>query len=333
MRIGVAGVGRIGAFHARTLRDLVQVDSIVVADTDAGRAASVGAELGVDHLTEPGELFAQGIDGLVIAAATDAHAALIVAGVEAGVPVFCEKPVAADVATTRAVLEKVRSSSVAVQIGFQRRFDAGFTAARDAVRSGRLGWVHTMRAGTLDPAPPPPQYVAASGGLFRDCSVHDFDAIRWVSGEEVAEVYAVGANRGAEYFRAAGDVDTAAAILTMTDGSFAHVAATRYNAAGYDVRLDVLGSEHSVVVGLDDRLPVTSAEPGVSFPAGTPYRAFFERFRPAYVAELAGFVGVVAGRAEPACTVADALEAFLIAEACELSRAEHRPVALAEVRQ
>lgn len=332
MRIGVAGVGRIGAFHAETLHDLDEVDSIVVADANAERAASVAAELGVEHVAEPGELFAQGLDGLVIAAATDAHAALILAGVEAGVPVFCEKPVAPDVATTRAVFEKVRSSSVAVQIGFQRRFDAGFTAAREAVRSGRLGWVHTMRAGTLDPAPPPPEYVATSGGLFRDCSVHDFDAIRWVSAQEVEEAYAVGANRGADYFRTAGDVDTAAAILTLTDGTFVHVAATRYNAAGYDVRLDVLGSENGVVVGLDDRLPVTSAEPGVGFPAGRPYPAFFERFRPAYVAELAGFVGVVAGRADPACTVADALEAFLIAEACELSRAEHRPVAMAEVR-
>src|SRR6202000_1624541 len=109
-------------------------------------------------------------------------------------------------------------SDVPVQIGFQRRFDVGYLALRAAVAAGELGWVHTLRATTMDPAPPPAGYVATSGGFFRDCSVHDFDAIRWVTGQEVAEVYAVGANRGADFFRAAGDVDTAARLPLLTDG-------------------------------------------------------------------------------------------------------------------
>jgi myo-inositol 2-dehydrogenase/D-chiro-inositol 1-dehydrogenase len=330
MRIGLAGVGRIGAFHARTLSGMVE--SLVLADAMPGRAAAIAAELGVEHVDSPADVLIAGIDGLVIAAATDAHAALILGSVDAGIPVFCEKPVAPDAAGTRAVLDKVRSSPVPVQIGFQRRYDAGFTAARAAVASGELGWVHTLRAGTLDPAPPTPEYIATSGGLFRDCSVHDFDAIRWVTGHEVAEVYALGANRGAAFFRDVCDVDTAAALLTLTDGSMAHVAATRYNAAGYDVRLEVLGSRQSISVGLDDRLPLRSTEPGVSFPDGAPYPMFMDRFHAAYVAELADFAAIVAGAAQPSCTVADALEAFLIAEACELSRAEHRPVRVDEVR-
>lgn len=332
MRLGVAGIGRIGAFHARTLHDLDEVDSLVLADAIADRAAAVASELGVEHVSAPGELFSAGIDGLVIAAATDAHAGLVLGAADAGIPVFCEKPVAPDAAGTRAVLDKVGASNVPVQIGFQRRFDAGFTGARAAVASGELGWVHTLRAGTLDPAPPPPAYIATSGGLFRDCSVHDFDAIRWVTGQEVVEVYALGANLGEPFFRDAGDVDTAAALLTLDSGAFAHVAATRYNAAGYDVRLEVLGSAQSVSVGLDDRLPLRSTEPGVTFPSGVPYPMFMDRFHGAYVAELSAFTAIVAGRAEPTCTVADALEAFLIAEACELSRAEHRPVRIEEVR-
>ena len=331
MRIGIAGVGRIGAFHARTLAGMVE--SLVLADAVPGRAAAVAAELGVDHVDSPADVLTASIDGLVIAAATDAHAALILGSVDAGIPVFCEKPVAPDAAGTRAVLDKVRSSPVPVQIGFQRRYDAGFAAARAAVSSGELGWVHTLRAGTLDPAPPTPEYLATSGGLFRDCSVHDFDAIRWVTGQDVTEVYALGANRGAAFFRDVGDVDTAAALLTLTDGSMAHVAATRYNAAGYDVRLEVLGSRQSISVGLDDRLPLRSAEPGMSFPDGLPYPMFMDRFHAAYVAELADFAAIVAGDAQPSCTVADALEAFLVAEACELSRAEHRPVRVDEVRQ
>jgi myo-inositol 2-dehydrogenase/D-chiro-inositol 1-dehydrogenase len=335
MRIGLAGVGRIGAFHAETLRGLDHVESLVVADADPDRAASIAAKLGgsVTAVETPAELFTAGIDGLAIAAATDAHAGLILSAVEAGLPVFCEKPVAPDVPGTLAVLDQVARSTVQVHIGFQRRFDAGFTAARDAVQSGRLGWVHTLRAGTLDPAPPPAEYIATSGGFFKDCSVHDFDIIRWVTGREVVEVYAVGANRGEDFFREADDIDTSAAVLTLDDDTIALVSGTRYNAAGYDVRLEVLGAKDSVSVGLDDRLPLRSAEPGVAWPAGTPYPNFMERFRDAYIAELTAFTDLVAGNGESACTVADALEAFYVAEACDLSRREHRPVAVAEVRR
>jgi myo-inositol 2-dehydrogenase / D-chiro-inositol 1-dehydrogenase len=333
MRIGLVGVGRIGAFHAATLQAIPEIDSVVLADFAPGRAHEVAAALGVESVESSDALLAAGIDGLVIAAATDAHASLIMAGIEAGLPTFCEKPVANDISATISVLDKVASSDVPVQVGFQRRFDAGYVAARAAVRSGELGWVHTMRSNTFDKSPPSPEYIAASGGFFRDCSVHDFDSIRWVSGHEVREVYALGANRGADFFAAAGDIDTAAAVLTLDDDSFAIVSGTRYNARGHDVRLEVLGSLDSISVGLDDRLPLRSVEPGVGFPAGVPYPAFMERFFGAYVAELTAFADIVAGRAQVSCTVADALEAFYLAEACELSRVQHRPVLVDEVRR
>jgi myo-inositol 2-dehydrogenase/D-chiro-inositol 1-dehydrogenase len=192
--------------------------------------------------------------------------------------------------------------------------------------------VHTLRATTLDPAPPAPAYIETSGGLFRDCGVHDFDAIRWVTGREVREAYAVGGNRGAGFFRAAGDVDTMAAVLTLDDDSLAVVSGTRYNAAGYDVRLEVLGSRDSVCAGLSGRLPLRSADPGVTFPPGPPYSHFTERFADAYRAELVAFVDLAAHGGQSPCTMGDALEAFCVAEACELSRARHEPVAVAEVR-
>lgn len=333
MRIGLVGVGRIGAFHAQTLRDIAEVDSVVVADADAARARDVGARLAVETVDTVAQLLSSGIDGLVVAAATDAHAELVVAAVEANLPVFCEKPVAPDVEGTLDVIKRVSDSDVPVQIGFQRRFDAGYAAARAAVGSGSLGWVHTMRATTLDAAPPPAAYIATSGGLFRDCSVHDFDVIRWVSGREVAEVYAVGSNRGATFFAESGDVATAAAVLTLDDATLGLVSAARYNAAGYDVRLEVLGSKDSISVGMEDRMPLRSVEPGTRFPAGPAHPTFMQRFRSAYIGELASFVDVVAGRRAPACDVHDALEAFYIAEACELSRRDHRPVTLAEVRR
>lgn len=331
MRLGLAGTGRIGAFHAETLR---QVADVVVADADPHRARLTADKLGVEFAPDIDALFAANLDGLVIAAATDAHPELIIRGVAAGLPVFCEKPVARDVEGTLRVIDHIATADVPVQIGFQRRFDAGYTAARVAVASGSLGWIHTLRATTCDPAPPPAEYIATSGGFFRDCSVHDFDVIRWVTGHEVVEAYAVGANRGADFFRAADDVDTVGVVLTLDDGTIAMVSGTRYNALGYDVRLEVLGSQGDVVAGLDESVPLRSAEPDVAWPAGDPYPGFMERFRVAYETELATFASLAAGRitASP-CTVQDALEAFYVAEACDRSRHEHRPVALAEVRR
>jgi myo-inositol 2-dehydrogenase/D-chiro-inositol 1-dehydrogenase len=228
---------------------------------------------------------------------------------------------------------EVASAGVQVQIGYPRRFDAAFAAVRAAVADGSLGRVHTVRSTTLDPAPPPQAYIAASGGIFRDCSVHDFDAVRWVTGQEVTEVYAVGANLGADWFAELGDVDAASAILTRADGALAVVSNSRYNARGHDVRLEVHGSSDSIAAGLGPSLPLRSAEPGVSFPDGKPYTFFMDRFAEAFRAELAAFTEVVAGRRTSPCPVADAVETGWVAEACTLSLAEHRPVRLEEVRR
>jgi myo-inositol 2-dehydrogenase/D-chiro-inositol 1-dehydrogenase len=333
MRLGLAGTGRIGTAHAETLKGFDEVSSVVVADVDAARARAAAAKLGVEAASGIEELFEAGLDALVVTAATDAHPSLIVKAVDAGLPVFCEKPVAADIAGTLAVIDHIAGSSVPVQIGFQRRFDAGYQAARTAVTSGELGWLHTVRATTLDPEPPPADYVPHSGGLFRDCGVHDFDIVRWVTGREVTEVYALGANRGAQFFVDAGDVDTAAVVLTLDDGTLATVSLTRYNGAGYDVRFEALGSRSGVVVGLDDRSPLNSVEPGVAPLPGPAYPGFMERFRPAYVAELKAFLDVAAGRTPSPAGAEDALAAFYIAEACELSRRERRPVHVSEVRR
>src|SRR6516164_187182 len=215
MRIGLIGVGRIGVFHASTLRGLPGVDSLTITDADLERARQVAGEFGAQTAGSVTELLEGGVDALVIAAVTGAHPELIKRGVQAGVPVFCEKPVAPDVEGTLDVIKSTRGSAVPVQIGFQRRFDAGFRAARDAVQSGSLGWLHTVRSTTLDATPPPAGYIPRSGGIFRDCAVHDFDAIRWVTGREVVQVYAKGSNRGEEFFLAAGDIDTACAVLTL----------------------------------------------------------------------------------------------------------------------
>ncbi|MQY29648.1 Gfo/Idh/MocA family protein [Nocardia aurantia] len=332
MRLGLAGTGRIGAAHARTLRDLPGVGAVVLTDVDGARARATAAELGVDVAPDLDALLAAGIDALVVTSATDSHPALIVAAVDHGIPVFCEKPVAADIDGTLAVLRHVERAQVPVQVGFQRRFDAGYRAARAAVLAGELGRVHSLRATTLDPAPPPADYLPRSGGIFRDCGVHDFDIIRWVTGREVTEVFATGSDRGDPSFAAAGDVDTAAVLLRLDDDTLATVSLGRYNGGGYDVRLEVLGSRANAVAGLDDRTPLRSVEPGGVAP-DRPWPGFLERFAAAYTTELRAFLAVAAGERANPCGTADALEAFYIAEACERSRREHRVVSVAEVRR
>ncbi len=330
MRIGVAGVGRIGALHAQNVVAAVGAAAVVVADADADRARAAADVLGVACAGDVEAMLAAGIDGLVVATPTDTHAALVLRAVEAGIPVFCEKPVAPDIGRTRAVLNQVQALGGVVQVGFQRRFDPGYVAARAAVVSGALGPVHTITGQTLDPTPPPAAYVTVSGGIFRDCLVHDLDILRWVSGQEAVEVYATGANLGDDYIKHAGDVDAVAVTLTMTDGSLAMLSASRYNLAGYDVRMEVRGHNDSVVVGLEPRTPIRSLEPTAAA-SETPYPGFLERFAGAYAAEMAAFVGLVRDGGASRCTVADALAAFVLAEACDISRRERRPVLIAEI--
>ena len=332
MRLGLIGLGRIGAFHAQTLSDLAAVDSLVVTDAVPAVTKEVAERVGAEPADSVAELLGAGVDGVLVAAATDTHPELVLAAVEAGLPVFCEKPLARAVTDAVAVARRVQDSGVAVQVGYPRRFDPAFLAARAAVETGELGELHTVRSTTLDPAPPPAAYLAGSGGIFRDCAVHDFDAVRWVTGREVVEVYATGSDRGDPLFTEIGDVHTAAAILTFDDGTLGVVSNSRGNPRGYDVRLELHGTADSAAAGLDDGLPLRSLEPGVTFPAGPPHGFFMDRLATAFRAELAAFAEVVAGSRPSPCTVQDALEVAFVAEAAALSLREHRPVEIAEVR-
>ncbi|WP_433472992.1 Gfo/Idh/MocA family protein [Spirillospora sp. CA-142024] len=337
MRIGLAGAGRIGARHAAALCGLPEVDALVIADADPGRARDLAARLPrtpseVTALENVDALFAAGLDGLIVAAATDAHADLVDRAVTARMPVFCEKPLASNLDGTFQIVQAAAAAGVPVQVGFQRRFDAGNAAAREALASGRLGWLHTVRSCSFDPAPPPAGYIPSSGGLFRDCVIHDLDLIRFVTGREVVRVMAAGANRGDDFFREYGDVDTGSALLVLDDGALGQVSATRYNAAGYDARLELFGSKDSVITGMDERTP-TTALPERGEEPRTAYSGFMDRFSDAYDAELQAFVDVVAGRRANPCPPEDALEAFYLAEACELSMRQGRIVGTEEVRR
>ncbi len=332
MRLGLIGLGRIGSFHADTLSHLPGVDSLVVTDVVPALTETVAERVGAEVADTPESLINSGVEGIVIAAATNAHPKLIRAGVDAGIPVFCEKPLSGELSQAAAIARYVNDRGAVVQIGYPRRFDPAFAAARAAVEALELGWVHTVRSTTLDPAPAPRGYIEVSGGIFRDCSVHDFDTVRWLTGREVVEVYATGSARGADFFAEFGDVATAQALLTFDDGATAVVSNTRYNARGYDVRLEVHGTDDSVAAGWSDATPLRNLEPGATWPAGPAAVFFMDRLASAFYAELTAFTEVVAGQRTSPCTVDDALTVGYIAEAATRSLQQHRPVQIDEVR-
>lgn len=331
MRIGLAGVGRIGTMHANVLAGHDQVDELVLFDAVRERASELAASLQCEAVQTLDELFDGGVDGLVVATATGSHAELIRRGLTGGIPVFCEKPVALNVAETEDVLARVEQLGIAVQVGFHRRFDPGYANARAALAEGKLGELRRVHIVSADPAPPAASYIETSGGIFRDLHIHDFDILRWVTGREVVSVYATGANRGASFFGAAADVDECITQLVLDDDTLVTAQGSRYNGAGYDIRMELSGTEATHVVGLAEESPVRSAEPGVSFPSGSAWVSFSDRFRTAYVAEMDAFLDVVAGRRDSPCTVRDALIAFYVAEAASVSLREGRLVSVDEV--
>jgi myo-inositol 2-dehydrogenase / D-chiro-inositol 1-dehydrogenase len=330
VRFGVIGVGRMGVVHAATLASHRDVDSVALCDADAARAQEVGAELGIDVVPSVDALLSS-VDAVVIAAATSAHAELIHAAADANVPAFCEKPISLDLKSTVEVMEHVDEAGISLQMGFQRRFDHGYRAARDLVADGSIGDLYVVRMSGHDPAPPPEDYIRVSGGIYVDFSVHDFDALRFVTDQEVEEVYADGTVVAFPVFERYRDVDSAVVTLKLSGGSLGILSVTRHDALGYDVRMELIGSGDCVAVGWDDRMPLRSVEPGAKPAPDDAYRNFQDRFDAAYKAEMSAFVEVAAGRRASPCTARDALEALKVALACDLSRSEHRPVSIEEI--
>jgi len=329
MRIAQLGAGRIGSMHLDMLAELVDPESLIIADLDGARAEAAASRTGATAMSVDEAVAAA--EALVIAASSSAHPTLIRAGLERRIPIYCEKPLAVDLAETRRLVEEIEAAGIPFQLGFQRRFDAGYREARRLVASGELGRLYVMRLAGHDPEPPHEAYIPASGGIFNDFSVHDFDVTRWLTGQEVTEVYADGDVLGFEVFAKYDDVDTAVATLRLSGGTRAILSCTRHDPLGYDIRTELFGSRDSVSVGLGPRTPMRSVEPGVPALAGPAWSAFPDRFAQAYREELRAFLRVARGDEESACTARDGLEAVRVAVAATRSMREHRPVKLAEV--
>jgi myo-inositol 2-dehydrogenase / D-chiro-inositol 1-dehydrogenase len=330
MRVGVIGAGRIGANHAKILSGLGGVSNLLITDVEHQRAVDLASSLPGAAASSLDELFGTS-QALVIASSTDTHADLLLRAAQAGLPTFCEKPIALDLASTKKAVAAIQASAITVQMGFQRRYDPGIRAIRDSVASGEVGTVFLVRSQTHDPAPPPIDYIPSSGGIFKDCLIHDIDAVRYVTGQEVVSVTAFGTEVGHPDIASHGDYGTAAAVLQMSDGALAQISGMRLDPSGYDVRLEIFGSGKALAAGWSERTPITSTEPGVKHPAN-PIVTFWDRFDAAYRAELEAFLRVAAGKEIPACVPRDALADLRVAVACSRSVAEkNRTIAMEEI--
>jgi len=330
VRIAVLGVGRLGASHAATLAALPGVTQLTVYDADPARAKDVAAPLKATAVTSIDDAFTD-VDALVIVTPTDTHAPLIKRAIDAGLPTFCEKPIAIGIPETRDIVEHVKRKNGRLQIGFQRRFDGGYQRARRELRDGSLGAVYSFLMVSCDRTPPPDAYIKTSGGQFKDQLIHDFDITRWLFGQEVAEVTATGSTKGVPQYEGMGDVGTSAVLVTLADGTIGLITGLRHNEAGYDIHVEIHAAKDTLAIGVDPRTPWRSVEADAPTLAGPAYPSFFVRFGDAYKAELAHFLRFAKGEAENPCTATDALEALRVAEAAGRSWRERRPVALAEI--
>ena len=320
MRVLLCGAGQIGAVHAASLAESRRVSELVITDLDMERAQALAARVGARALALD-EAFALDPGAVVIGAPTPAHAELVRRAIDRGIPCLCEKPLSGELEESVDLVREVEQSGVQVQVGFMRRFDPALQALRGLIVGGELGRVHTLQVASHDHQPPGEEYVARSGGMFRDQLIHDFDMIRWVTASEVQSVYAAGAVRTIDFADKYGDVDTCALVLQLADGAFVLLAGTREDGRGEDVRIEVVGSLDSASAGLNARTPLRFLDPIGVDTDHPPYRDAFDRFAAGYVAEVDHFLAVAGGAGESACTPRDALNTMLVAVAAERSRA------------
>ena len=326
MRITVLGLGRIGRVHATNLAALDGVD-LVVHDPDPARHDLGGASCEIAPTMADA---LEGADGVVVATPTAFHTDHLLAAAAAGCPVFSEKPISLDLATSQSVLDRLGELGVPMQVGFQRRFDPGFVEMRRRIADGELGDLYLVRTACHDRVPPAESYLTTAGSIFKDMHTHDFDAIPWLTGRRIESVFARGSVLVDDMFARQGDVDTCALTLTLEGGALAVITGARADGLGYDHRTEVFGSRDSLSAGFGANTPLRSTDPGGHQPS-EPYLGFPERFAAAYLAEMVAFTELVAGTGPNRSPGAAALDALRVAIAADESLRTGLPVQVEQV--
>ncbi len=335
LRIGLIGVGRMGRVYARDLAARVPGATLAaVADVNAAAAEEVAGEWSVPRFyPEPEALFDDpAVDAVVIVSPTSTHRPLAIASLQRGKPTFCEKPPALSLAETAAIEKEVARTGVFFQMGFMRRFDAGYAAARRQVREGVVGVPVVFKSSSRDPRRTSLEYAdpRSSGGMIIDMGIHDFDLARWFMGE-VETVSAVGGTLAYPELKTVGDIDNAIVSLVFEGGNLGVVDLSRNGIYGYDISTELLGTRGTLRIGYLRETPVFVMTANSVAHDTVPY--FMERFAGAYTAQLTDFVeNVRQGRPAPV-TIRDGMQAMRIAVAATRACASGQPVPVASVKE
>ncbi|MFZ1469780.1 MAG: inositol 2-dehydrogenase [Paracoccaceae bacterium] len=325
LNIGILGCGRIGQVHALTISRLDGVRVTSVADAVPAAAQSLAARTGAQVMEAQALIDSPLVDAVVIATPTDSHYDQIHAAARAGKAIFCEKPVDMSADRIRDCIKVVEAAGVPFMTAFNRRFDPNFANLQARLRAGEIGQVELVSITSRDPAPPPVSYIERSGGIFRDMMIHDLDMARFLLGEDVLQVFAVGSALVDPAIGAAGDIDTAAVTLTTASGAICQITNSRRATYGYDQRIEVHGALGMLQAGNVPETTVQLAN-GSGFRAAPIQHFFLERYEAAYRAEVTLFAQCVAGRTPMTPGIHDGLAAQVLADAAALSYSTGQPV-------
>ncbi|MBC8527892.1 inositol 2-dehydrogenase [Christensenellaceae bacterium NSJ-44] len=334
VKVGIIGAGRIGKVHLQSICNYVRNATVKTVADPYMNEETEGfiRSFGVENVTKDYHeiLNDPEIDAVLVCSSTDTHAPISIEAIAAGKHVFCEKPVDHDIEKIKQVMKALEGKKIKFQVGFNRRFDHNFEAIRAAVKEGRIGQPHIIKITSRDPEPPSADYVAHSGGMFLDMTIHDFDMARYLVGSDVEEVYVQSAVLVDPAIGEAGDVDTAIITLKMANGALCVIDNSRRAAYGYDQRAEVFGSEGMIATANDaNSTAVLSNAQGVT--GEKPLYFFLERYMQSFAKEMACFIDAVEQDAETPVDVIDGLQAVRIGVAAKKSVDEKRPVALSEI--
>ena len=332
MRVAVIGAGSMGGMHALLLGGMDGVDEVLVVDADAERAAMAAAAAG-GRAVELNAALSEA-DAIVVATPALAHAEAVDAAMDRGLPVLCEKPLTDDLASSLELTRRVEASDAHVEMGFQRRHDAGFTAGRLAVADGSAGRIHLLRLTAFDPRSPglmaPAWPESEVAPLFLHSSIHDFDFVRWLSGEEVVEVSADGSRRDDARPEDPRGIETAVVTMRLAGGGIALLEASWLHPNGYDIRAELLAENAHLTMGLSQRTPAEHLD-WVRIEGAPAWTGYLERFEPAYRGELVAFLAACRSERPPSSSARDGLEAMRIAVAATRAYSERRSVRIDEI--
>ncbi len=334
INVGIIGAGRIGKVHCESIMRYVKNATVkAVADPFLNDETIAWAKgLGIEEFyTDYHKILEDNdIQAVLICSSTDTHSTISLEAIAAGKHIFCEKPIDHDVNKILEVKAALENSNVKYQVGFNRRFDHNFKAARKAVEGGQIGDLNILKVCSRDPGAPPVSYIKVSGGIFLDMTIHDFDMVRFMSGSEVEEVFAYGAVLVDPAIGEAGDIDTAVISMKLANGAIAVIDNCRRASYGYDQRVEAFGSLGQVAIGNDsESTAVISDANGVR--GEVPLNFFLERYMGAYVEEITEFIDCIVNDKEVSVGLDCGLQPVLIGLAAKKSLVTGMPVKIADI--